>query len=263
MNSGPKLNRCYPDTSPPNAAAGPGWKTAGYLKGSSGCCGRVLPGKMCPSSMPAVRPVGDGFGTGKNKMSGWTSGGPFWPNWTNGASWTGASVSSTAASPPRKKGRLRGKNQKRQGNEVDGGGRRPRCSFGKPLGLGVPGGNHAGRKDAPDDSRSASGTGSSPTQAEAIGCRSGLRWRSLAKATGPAGDRTDLPAPEEPAEAGDPGWPLSAEIQATLESRTHLLLVWQLPPTGGSVRTEHPDVSCVLSCRVSDHNPQAVLKWLL
>lgn len=37
-----------------------------------------------------------------------------------------------------KKGRWRWKDQTRQGNKVDGGGRRPRYFFGKPLGFGVP-----------------------------------------------------------------------------------------------------------------------------
>ena len=40
---------------------------------------------------------------------------------------------------PAKKGALCRHHQEGQGYEMDGGGRRPRCSFGKPPGIGVPG----------------------------------------------------------------------------------------------------------------------------
>ncbi len=187
----------------------------------------------------------------------------FLPSWTNMASWIGANASSTAVLPRRKKGRMRGKNQERQGNEVDGGGRRPRCSSGKPPGLGVPVGNPARRENASDDSGSASGTGSPQTQAQATGCRSGIRWRSLAKVVGPTGHRTDLSTPQESTEKADAGWPAVAEVQATLESRTDLCLVRQQSPTGRAIRSKHPDLSCVLPCRLSNFNPQKVMKWLL
>ena len=263
MNSGPRLNPYCRDFRYPNAGAAPGPTTGRSSKGSCGFCGPEPRGKICPNGTPAGPPAGVGFATGKNRMSGWISGELSWPNWTNAASWTGVSASSTAVLPRRKKGRMRGKNQERQGNEVDGGGRRPRCSSGKPPGLGVPVGNHARRENAPDDSRSASGTGSPQTQAPTIGCRSGLRWGSFAKVVGPTGHRTDLSTPQESTEKADAGWSTVAEVQATLESRTDLCLVRQQPPTGRAIRSKHPDLSCVLPCRLSGLSPQEVMKWLL
>jgi transposase len=51
---------------------------------------------------------------------------------------------------PAKKGGLRRENQTGQRHEVDGGGRRPRCSSGKSPGLGVPSRSDIGRADAGD-----------------------------------------------------------------------------------------------------------------
>ena len=47
-----------------------------------------------------------------------------------------------ASFAPAKGGRCRGRNQAGQGHEVDGGGRRPGSSSGKPTYLGVAGGSH-------------------------------------------------------------------------------------------------------------------------
>ena len=55
--------------------------------------------------------------------------------------WTGAKRLSTAVSLPPKRGRWRRQNQAGQGYKVDGGGRRQGCSFGKPPGIGLPGGS--------------------------------------------------------------------------------------------------------------------------
>ncbi len=73
--------------------------------------------------------------------------------------WTGVLL-------PRKKGLRSRKNQAGQGDEVDGGGRRPRSSFGKLPSLCNPGGSHTRGNDAGDDpGRAASSRG--PTSAEA------------------------------------------------------------------------------------------------
>jgi transposase len=132
------------------------------------------PWEDVPKQYAVVPPAGDGCETGKSKISGWTSGGPFWPTWTNAASWIGANASSTAVSPPQKKGRMRGKDQERQGNEVDGGGRRPRCSSGKPPGLGVPGGSLAARKNNRSDRCAAERSGPTATKTQPHHCRQGV-----------------------------------------------------------------------------------------
>jgi transposase len=54
---------------------------------------------------------------------------------------------------PAKNGGLCRADQTRQGYEVDGGGRRPRYSSGKPLGLGVPGRGEMAGTDAGDGCR--------------------------------------------------------------------------------------------------------------
>jgi transposase len=63
------------------------------------------------------------------------------------ANWIGPRPSPTAALLRRKKGGLYRENQTWQGHEVDGGGRRPRYSSGKPAGLSVPGRSKAAGAD--------------------------------------------------------------------------------------------------------------------
>ena len=149
------------------AALGP--ITAKCSKAFFGCSRPVPGGAICPRSIPVPAPVGDGCGNGKSKRYGSKSGGSFSVNWTNAANWIGANHSWTAALLPLKRGRLRRQNQARQGHEVDGGGRRPRCSFGKPTGLGQPGGSDAGREHAQTD----------PFRAQARAGRNSVRCASL------------------------------------------------------------------------------------
>lgn len=56
----------------------------------------------------------------------------FWPNWTPKARSSVRKPSPMGALRPQKKWRLRREDYTRQGDEVDGGGRRPRCFTGKP-----------------------------------------------------------------------------------------------------------------------------------
>src|SRR5580700_6752994 len=73
---------------------------------------------------------------------------------------------------PAKKGLRSRKNQAGQGDEVDGGGRRPRCSSGKLPSLCIPGGSQTRGNDARDDpGRTASSRGTSATEARAGDCR--------------------------------------------------------------------------------------------
>ena len=118
-------------------------------KASCGSSRPVLGGAIClPILASARRPAGVVCASGMRTQSGSRSGGSSWPNWTAAANSTGASVSSTGVSLPPKTGRRRRQNQAQQGHEVDGGGRRPRCSFGKPPGQRLAGRSDLGRADA-------------------------------------------------------------------------------------------------------------------
>ena len=164
MSSGRKSNRCCRNISHPDAAAGPGRTTARYLRASSGYCEPAPLGQTCPSNIQALRPAGDGCETGKNRISGLMPGGPFWPSSINRGNWIGRKPLPMAVLHRPKKGRMRRKDQTRQGNEVDGGGRRPRYSFGKPPGQCVPGRSHAARKNDRQYRRTAFGPRPSQTK---------------------------------------------------------------------------------------------------
>jgi hypothetical protein len=263
MNSGLKLNHYCQSSKSQNAAADRGLTTAESLKAYSGCYAPVRRGRMFPKNMQAVRPAGDDYGTGKNKISGLMPGEHFLPNSMSEASLTGANALSTAVSHLPKKGRMRRKDQKRQGNEVDGGGRRPRYSFGKPLGLCVPGGSQTRRKDARKNSCASMWTWASQTQTQTSHCRSWLRFGPIAKTSCSAKYRAYLPASCKSQKETNAGWPQTPPLQATIQSRTHVRMAGQLSQTHSAIRPKHNYLSCVLSYSLFNHNSQEVMKWLL
>jgi transposase len=76
---------------------------------------------------------------------------------------------------PAKKGCRSRKNQAEQGDEVDGGGRRRRCSFRRPPSLCLPGGSAARGRNAGDDPRGPMPSRrASATEAPACDCRQSL-----------------------------------------------------------------------------------------
>src|SRR6266436_6709554 len=159
-------------------------------------------------------------------------------------SWTGALL-------PRKKGLRSRKNQAGQGDEVDGGGRRPRYSFGRVPSLCIPGGSPARGNDARDDPRrSVSSCRASSAETDAGDRRQSLRQRSVARAAGTARNRTDRAASLQPQETGDARWPSAAAVPASLDRRTHQRLARKLPPLGGALRPLAHDISRVLSYRL-------------
>jgi hypothetical protein len=103
--------------------------------------------KDLPEDFPSPAPAGGVCAIGKKKICGSRSGGASSANWTPRVGSTGKRPSPTAPSPRQKKGRLRRKNQTWQGYEVDGGGRRPRHSFGSSPRLGLPQRSHAHREN--------------------------------------------------------------------------------------------------------------------
>ena len=113
-----------------------------FLKGSCGCYAVGPVGKICRIGIPPPVPAGAAYAPGKTRMSGERPGARCSNHWMSGANSTGPKPSPMAALPRRKKGGLCRKNQTWKGYEVDGGGRRPRYSSGKLLGIGVPVGSH-------------------------------------------------------------------------------------------------------------------------
>jgi len=146
--SGKRSNRFCPNSNVASAVVRP--KTiAVSLKPFSGSSKPARAGVTCPKILASVpASPGSGSALGKSKASGCDCGARFSPNWMRAANWTGKKVSWMAVSLPPKRGRRSWQNQAWQGHEVDGGGRRPRCSSGKLPGLCVPVGSQAARKDA-------------------------------------------------------------------------------------------------------------------
>ncbi len=171
MNSGTGSSRCCRG---PRGADDRGQIIAACWRASCGCSrpGRV--GAICRQNIPAPAPAGGVCSSGRSKTFGWTCGASSWPNWTRAANWTGAKVLWTGVLPPLKRGRLRRQNQTGQRHEVDGGGRRPRCSSGKALGIGLAGGSQIVAAHAGDGSRAPRRT-RTPSEPAAPGHRQGRR----------------------------------------------------------------------------------------
>src|SRR5713101_6468269 len=135
---------------------------------------------------------------------------------------------------PAKKGLWSRKNQAGQGDEVDGGGRRRGCSFGRPPSLCIPGGSPARGDDARDHPcRPAASSGPSAAEAPARDRRQSLRQRSVAEALAAARHPADLPAQEEPRASGHARWPGAATVQAAVDHRAHHRVAGQLSPPCG------------------------------
>ena len=106
-------------------------------RASCGSFAAAPAGKTCQRPILLPAPVGVVCASGRNKRCGLRHGAPFWRNLTAKDSLMGPKPLLTAALPRPKKGALRRPHQEGQRYEVDGGGRRPRCSSGKPPGIGV------------------------------------------------------------------------------------------------------------------------------
>src|ERR1019366_9961316 len=121
----------------------------------------------------------------------------------------------------RKKGLRSRKNQAGQGDEVDGGGRRPRSSSGKLPSLCIPGGSQTRGDDAGDDpSRAESSRGPSEAEAGAGDRRQSLRQRSASETPAATRHRIDLPAQQESRSARNSGWPSAAALSKAMDCRT-------------------------------------------
>jgi transposase len=152
---------------------------------------------------------------------------------------------------PAKRGRGSRKNQAGQGDEVDGGGRRPRNSFGGPPLFCVPVGSPARGSDARGDpGRPAASCWPSPAETAAGDCRQGVRQRRAAPEIAAAGHSADRAPPLEPPPDAAARRPRSSTLQTALDGRAHVRLAGELPPSGCPLRPGALDLSRVLSYRL-------------
>jgi hypothetical protein len=250
MGNGKSSSRCYPHANARDVAVRPK-PIARSLKASCGFSKPVPAGATCRPTLGSVPAcVGSAFGFGRSKGSGSGCGAPFWPSWTSAASSTGRRAFWMAALRRLKRGRCRRQNQARQGHEVDGGGRRPRCSFGNPPGPSLASRSDFGEKNSPTNKSSTRWPGSAQESAAKIDCRSGLRQRPIAGLVGWPRHRIDLPASLQPHQAADAGRTKTAALSTTLEGRADFCLAGKLPSIAHALRAQSAYVSCLLPYRL-------------
>src|SRR5882724_4214791 len=202
-------------------------------------CGHSRParaGVICPRNIPVPPRAGGAWPFGRNKVFGSKCGAPFFRNWTRAARWIGKKVFWTPVSLQLKKRPRSRQNQARQGHKVDGGGRRPGCSSGKPTGLGRPGGSDAGRKHAQEHFCRPE-TRSPATAPPARDCRPQLRQRSVALAFAQTRRFADCTASQRTQKTLPQRWPGTPTLSQALESRADFRLARPLPPAVGSTRS--------------------------
>jgi hypothetical protein len=248
--SGKRSSRCYQHGNA-NDWVGRPKRIARCWPAFFGSSKRARGGATCPESLASVPAcVGSAFAFGKSKASGSECGAPFVPSWTSAANSTGRRALWMAALQPPKRGRRRRQNQARQGHEVDGGGRRPRCSFGNPPGPSLASRSDFGEKNSPTNKSSTRWPGSAQESAAKIDCRSGLRQRPIAGLVGWPRHRIDLPASLQPHQAADAGRTKTAALSTTLEGRADFCLAGKLPSIAHALRAQSAYVSCLLPYRL-------------
>ena len=232
MNSGKGSSRCCRN---PRGAEDRGRTIAACWRASCGCSRPARAGAICRRNIPAPALAGDACSCGRNKTSGWTCGASSSPNWMRAASSTGVKVLWTGVLLPPKRGRVCRQNQAGQGHEVDGGGRRPRCSFGKALGVGLACGSEIAGAHPDHRARAAGRTRTTPQSVAPGHRRQRLRQRPRAAGVAAPGQRVDLSASQEPAATRAPRRTQTAALSQTLEGGADVCVAWKLPPTGGAL----------------------------
>jgi len=261
IGNGPSLNRSCRGT---QALVVLGRIIERYSKASFGSLRPVLAGEICPMTLALVLPpAGGACASGMRRASGSKSGDNSCPNWIVEAAWIGARVSSTGVSLPLNRGRRSRKNQAGHGHEVDGGGRRPRCAFGKPPGPSLAGGGDLGGANTAASPCAATRSGAPKGQTDAVDCRSRLRQRPIAPTAQVARHPAHLSAPQGSPKSSDTGRAGTPALPQAVESRTYVRLARQLPSLGRALRALPLDVSRLLPSRLPHHHPQTLVKPLL
>lgn len=253
-SSGRRLNHCFPRLNAANADARQRtivwyWKEFfGFSKPARG--GATYQKK----SALAVASAGNDYAAGTSKASGCAAGASSYRNWTSGVAWIGKKVSWTGVLLPPKRGRRNRQNQAWKGHKVDGGGRRSRCSAGKPIDQRLARRSAFGRVHTRHDFGPARRAGTTTKASPARHRRPRLRQRSLALAADPARHAPNQSAPQKPACCVAQRRSHPAPLPQALEGRTHFRLVGKLSETGRSLRPHLEYVSHFLSSGLcADH----------
>ena len=164
---------------------------------------------------------------------------------------------------PPKKGRRCRKNQAWKGYEVDGGGRRRGCTFGRVPGVCVARGDHARRRSVEDGACSAAWGRRAAVQAQTLDRGQSLRCRLASHHFVVARHRVDLSASRGPKAPSSAGWSQASAVQATMDRGAHDRLAGQLPPTADSMGTTPSYVPSLHECRLPPHHRQTVMKPVL
>ena len=139
----------------------------------------------------------------------------------------------TAVSRRPKKGRCSRQNQAGQGNEVDGTGRRSRCSVGSSVGKCLPRRSYACGSHSRGSPRTAAER-PPPAKAGARDCGSRLRFGPAAATLAQARDRIDRAVPEQQPASALRRRAQTATLQAALDCGTDQRLAGTIPPPAGS-----------------------------
>src|SRR6516162_8578048 len=224
-------------------------------KGFYGCSGPERAGVICRRNSQVAQRVGDDFANGKKRTCGWICGARSSPSSTIEASSIGARPSWTGASLLQKRGRVRRQDQARQGNKVDGGGRRQGCSSGKPTCLGIARGGQARGVDARRDRDRRPRKTTDP--------RSRIRQRQSACSLLGAWNRDDLSASTRANAHEAARWSTTPPIPQALDHGARVRLARQLPQTRRPLRPRHRVVQGLLSRRLRLYHVARLMKPLL
>ncbi len=214
------------------------------LTAFSGYCARERRGKIYRNGTPHHQPVTYDSRNGMNKVSGQRYLPPSLHTWIL------LKLPLMPPSPQRKKGGQRRQDQTGQGNE-DYGGYRPKwLSWGCRNCFSIP-----TRNTARD--HGALGT----VYERAAGKndrRQSLRFRSAGPSAGHTRCRSDCTTQRKSSETSNTGWPQTAAVQATLESRTTVCLAPKLPETDCPLRVPRPQFLRLRTAGVHGHFAQKV-----
>lgn len=254
MRSGKRSSHCFLKL---NVVSGDDRQrtTASCWKEFFGSSRRALAGATSPvTSVSVAASVGNDCIVGTSKECGSEFGECFSRNWTEAGDWIGRRVSWTGVSLLPKRGRRNWQNQAWKGHKVDGGGRRPRYSSGKPFDERFAQRSALGRADAGRGFGAAQWSWPAAKATAATYCRPWLRQRPIALAPHRPRYSLNQSSPQKSSSGSAQRWPVRAPIPETMENRTNLRMAGQLSSIGGSIRPKPEYVSRIFPHRLRvDH----------